>query len=105
MGATGAAGATGSAGAAGATGVTDEGFITASSLFQINFLPLFTHLNFLPAIVVICPAFLQLAPAFIAACALMGAIRERIKARASRIFFMGKVFRVNRRIATISLGD
>jgi hypothetical protein len=74
--------------------------VTKAPLFQINFLPLFTHVNFLPAIVVICPAFLQLAPAFTAACALRGAIREIIRERASRVFFMGKVLSVIEDIAT-----
>jgi uncharacterized membrane protein len=57
--------------------------------------------NFLPATVVICPAFLQLAPAFTAACALSGVIKVKTRVSESRILFIGKVSRVNQRIATI----
>jgi hypothetical protein len=56
--------------------------------------------NFLPATVDVSPAFLQLAPAFTAACALSGAIKVKTRVSESRIFFMDKVSRVNQTIAT-----
>jgi hypothetical protein len=37
--------------------------LTATPLFQINLEPFLTHVNFMPDAVVICPAFLQAAPA------------------------------------------
>jgi hypothetical protein len=43
-----------------------EGFgaATATPLFHISFLPLFTHVYFLPPDVMLCPALLQTLPAF-----------------------------------------
>ncbi len=64
------------------------GLATATPLFQTSFFPLFTHVNFLPANVDVCPTFLQVAPALIAAVAFKGATRAKIRVRASKIFFM-----------------
>jgi hypothetical protein len=47
--------------------------------------------NFLPAKLEVCPAFLQLAPALIAAVAFSGATKAKTRIRASKIFFTGKV--------------
>ena len=40
------------------------GAATATPLFHTNFLPLFTHVYFLPPDVMLCPALLQTLPAF-----------------------------------------
>ena len=64
------------------------GFAIATPLFQTSFFPLFTHVNFLPANVDVCPTFLQVAPALIAAIAFKGATRAKIRVRASKNFFM-----------------
>jgi hypothetical protein len=47
------------------------GAAVATPLFQTNFFPLFTHVNFLPPAVIVCPAFLHALPALgtVAACA------------------------------------
>jgi hypothetical protein len=50
-------------GVAVATGV-GFGAATATPLFHTNFFPLFTHVNFLPPAVIVCPAFLQAEPGF-----------------------------------------
>jgi hypothetical protein len=60
-----------------ATGVgvavgVDFGTEIDTPLFQTNFLPLFTHVNFLPFAVAVTPTFLQLSPAFTAAIAFIG---------------------------------
>jgi hypothetical protein len=55
---------------------------------------------FLPATVEVFPAFLQLAPALIAADAFNGATRANTRVSASKLFFMGKVSRVAGSIAT-----
>ena len=39
------------------------GTAIATPLFQTNFFPLFTHVNFLPLAVIVCPAFLHVLPA------------------------------------------
>ena len=67
------------------------GLVIETPLFQTSFLPLFTHVNFLPAKLEVCPAFLQLAPALIAAVAFSGATKAKTRTRASKIFFTGKV--------------
>ena len=46
---------------------TGFGFGSATPLFHTNFLPLFTQVNFLLALVAVAPALLHLAPAFTAA--------------------------------------
>ena len=74
-----------------ATGV---GLATKTPLFQTSFLPLFTHVNFFPANVEVCPAFLQLPPALIAAVAFKGATSAKASIRVSKTFFIGKVSRV-----------
>jgi hypothetical protein len=84
-----------------ATGVgVGFGLTTTTPLFQTSFLPLFTHVYFLPATVEVCPAFLQLAPALIAAFAFNGATRAKIRTIESRYFFIGEVSRVVSGIAT-----
>ena len=55
------------------------GLIIATPLFHTNFLPLFTHVNFLPFAVAVTPTFLQLSPAFTAAIAFIG-MRNSAKA-------------------------
>jgi hypothetical protein len=79
---------------------TGFGLVIATPLFQTSFFPLFTHVNFLPAEVEVCPAFLHFAPALTAALALIGVIRAKIRSRDSRSFFISKVSRVIRGIAT-----
>jgi hypothetical protein len=82
--------------AAGVVGVK-----TLTPLFQINFLLLFIHVYFFPAKVDVSPTFLQLAPAFTAAFALIGEARARIRIKESAIFFIGKVLGVVEDYATI----
>jgi hypothetical protein len=45
------------------------GFATATPLFQTNFLPDFTQVNFFPAVVLVLPDFAHAAPALTAAVA------------------------------------
>jgi hypothetical protein len=54
-----------------------------------------------PAKVEVSPAFLHVAPAFTAAFELIGEIRERIKIRNKRFFFIPKVLGVLQDIATV----
>jgi hypothetical protein len=67
--------------------------VVVDATFQISFLPLLVHTYFLPTEEDICPAFLQLPPAFIAAVASMGAMRVKTTARANRILFIGRFLR------------
>ncbi len=67
---------------------TGFGLATATPLFQTSFFPLFTHVNFLPAKVDVCPTILQVAPALIAAVAFKGTARVKVRVSASKIFFM-----------------
>ena len=66
------------------------GLVAGDASFQISFLPLLVHTYFLPAEEDICPAFLQIPPAFTAAVASMGATRVKTIARANRILFIGR---------------
>ena len=66
------------------------GLVAGDASFQISFLPLLVHTYFLPPEEDICPAFLQLPPAFTAAVASMGATRVKTIARANRILFIGR---------------
>ena len=66
------------------------GLVAGDASFQISFLPLLVHTYFLPPEEDICPAFLQLPPAFTAAIASMGATRVKTIARANRILFIGR---------------
>ena len=75
------------------------GLAVGDATFQISFLPLLVHTYFLPAEEEICPAFLQLPPAFIAAVASMGAMSEKTTVRESRILFMGRVLGLFQRMA------
>jgi hypothetical protein len=47
--------------------------LTVTPLFQINFLPNFTHVNFLPSAISMIPAFAHGSPALTAATAVSGA--------------------------------
>ena len=84
---------TGSSGFCVAVGVGDEvvvgfGFATATPLFQTSFLPLFTHVYFLPAYVAVEPDLEQVEPAFGAANALVGMSSAKANTKAISGFFM-----------------
>ena len=55
---------------------TGTGFVTATPLFHTNFLPLFTHVYFLPLYVDVAPAFVHLAPGVTAATDICAVISE-----------------------------
>jgi hypothetical protein len=57
-------------------------------LFQTSFLPLFTHVYFLPAYVAVEPDLEQVAPAFGAANALVGMSNPKANTKAISGFFM-----------------
>jgi len=63
------------------------GFGIATPLFQTNFLPLFTHVNFLPLAVAVVPTFLQASPALTAAKALRGRPKIAIAIKTLKTFF------------------
>ncbi len=66
--------------------------LTATPLPQTNLLPFFTHVYFIPAATVDCPAFLHAAPALTAADELGATTRDRTKAAvtAAKDFFMAE---------------
>ena len=63
----------------------------ATPLFHTSFFPLLTQVYFLPKYVEVCPAFLQLPPALIAAVAFIGIKTAKITIIAIRDFFIGSV--------------
>ena len=72
-----------------AVGVAEgTGTGTATPLFQTSFLPLFTHVYFLPAYVAVEPDLGQVAPAFGAANALVGMSSPKAITKAISGFFM-----------------
>jgi hypothetical protein len=64
------------------------GFGIATPLFQTNFLPLFTHVNFLPLAVAVVPTFLQVSPDLTAAIAFIGTRNSAAVTKAANNFFM-----------------
>ena len=66
------------------------GLATATPLFHTSFLPLFTQVNFLPFVVAVIPAFLQLSPALTAATAVTGPAKRAIAIKMPSNFFMHK---------------
>jgi hypothetical protein len=76
-------------GEAAGVGVAEgRGTETFTPLFQINFLPDLTHVNFFPFAVVVVPTFLQGAPALGVLAALVGNIAREIKTKAARAIFL-----------------
>ena len=63
-----------------------EGFEagTKAPLFHTSFFPLFTHVNFLPAAVIVCPAFLHAEPGFGAVAAWAEVAMSRIESMSVR---------------------
>ena len=63
-----------------------EGFGAGTKvpLFQTSFFPLFTQVNFLPAAVIVCPAFLQAEPGFGAVAAWAAVAMSRIESMSVR---------------------
>jgi hypothetical protein len=64
------------------------GFGITMPLFQTSFLPLFTHVNFLPLAVAVVPTFLQVSPALTAAIALIGTRNSAAVTNTASNFFM-----------------
>jgi hypothetical protein len=82
-------GATVGVGEVAGVGVAEgTGTETFTPLFQINFLPDLTHVNFFPLAVVVVPTFLQGAPALGVLAALVGNIAREIKTKAARAIFL-----------------